>query len=176
MAEETQNPSRNVPNAMVSAMALTYISGMISIALLLLSISPEDIEVIKSHNFPVVRCSAPLPPRPAHIQGYILSTAINKQAAIGICTLLIFCLTIQILAQLQASSRFVFALARDNAMPFSETIARTNKHRQPVVAHWLVIALCVPFSVLVVAGRGPLYSVLAVTASTLSYLGYVSAS
>lgn len=55
MAEETQNPSRNVPNAMVSAMALTYVTGMISIALLLLSISPEDVAVIKSHNFPVVR-------------------------------------------------------------------------------------------------------------------------
>lgn len=54
MAEETQNPSRNVPNAMVSAMALTYITGMISIALLLLSIGPDDVAVIKAHNFPVV--------------------------------------------------------------------------------------------------------------------------
>lgn len=54
MAEETQNPSRNVPNAMVSAMALTYVAGMISIALLLLSIGPDDVVIIKSHTFPVV--------------------------------------------------------------------------------------------------------------------------
>jgi amino acid transporter len=109
-------------------------------------------------------------------QGYILSTAINRPASIGICILLVFCLTIQILAQLQASSRFVFALARDNAMPFAETIARTNSSKQPIVAHWLVVAMCVPFASLVVAGKGTLYSVLAVTASTLSYLGYVGHS
>lgn len=55
MAEETQNPSRNVPNAMVSAMALTYVAGIISIALLLLAIGPDDVATIKSHSFPVVR-------------------------------------------------------------------------------------------------------------------------
>ena len=59
-------------------------------------------------------------------------------------------------------------------MPFAATIARTNKSKQPIVAHWLVVGMCVPFASLVVAGKGPLYSVLAVTASTLSYLGYVS--
>jgi hypothetical protein len=29
MAEETQNPSRNVPNAMVAAQALTYLLGYV---------------------------------------------------------------------------------------------------------------------------------------------------
>ncbi|KAI9638704.1 amino acid permease-domain-containing protein [Dioszegia hungarica] len=159
MAEETQNPSRNVPNAMVCAMALTYICGMISISLLLLSINPEDAATVAEHTFAV---------------GFILTQAINRPAAIGICTLLIFTLTVQIMAQLQASSRFVFAMARDNAMPFAASIRRTNARKQPIVAHWLVIALCVPFSLLVLAGKGPVYSVLAVTASTLSYLGYTT--
>lgn len=78
------------------------------------------------------------------------------------------------MAQLQASSRFVFAMARDNAMPFAASIRRTNASKQPIVAHWLVIALCTPFCLLVFMGKGPVYSVIAVTASTLSYVGYVS--
>jgi len=69
MAEETQKPSRNVPNAMTVSMILTYLLGYIvsfvyrpcslvdvikSIVLLLLSINPDDGMVIASHSFPVV--------------------------------------------------------------------------------------------------------------------------
>lgn len=166
---------------------------MISISLLLLSINPEDAATVAEHTFAVVSLaililspskslSSPSCPfvsamkTQLTMQGFILTQAINRPAAIGICTLLIFTLTVQIMAQLQASSRFVFAMARDNAMPFAASIRRTNARKQPIVAHWLVIALCVPFSLLVLAGKGPVYSVLAVTASTLSYLGYVSTS
>jgi hypothetical protein len=79
-----------------------------------------------------------------------------------------------VLAQLQASSRFVFALARDNAMPFADTIKWTNSSKQPVVANWVVVGLCIPFCLLTIAGKGTLYSVLTVTAASLSFVGYVS--
>jgi amino acid transporter len=78
------------------------------------------------------------------------------------------------MAQLQASSRFVFALARDNALPFSETIRWTNSEKQPIIANWAVVIICMPFACLLISGQGTLYSVLAVTSSTLSYVGYVS--
>ena len=78
------------------------------------------------------------------------------------------------MAQLQASSRFIFALARDNALPFSRVIRQTNSNRQPVIANWLVVIICAPFSCLLVASKGTLYSVLVVTASSLPYAGYVS--
>lgn len=70
----------------------------------------------------------------------------------------------------------MFALARDNALPFSETIRRTNKRKQPTFAIWSVIGLCIPFACLPLGSATTLYSVLAVTASTLSYVGYVSVS
>lgn len=151
---------------------------MISISLLLLSINPEDARTISEHTFAVVSDIGGLisivGKESLTWQGYILTQAINRPGAIAICCLLIFTMTVQIMAQLQACSRFVFAMARDNAMPFAEHIRRTNAARQPIVAHWLVIGLCVPFSLLVLVGKGPLYSVLAVTVSTLSYFGYVS--
>lgn len=127
--------------------------------LLLLAVKSDDIIAISQHNFPF---------------GYILAKAINPTGAIAICSLLIILLVIQVMAQLQASSRFVFALARDNAMPFAESIRWTNKYKQPIIANWVVIALCVPFCLLTIAGKGTLYSVLAVTAASLSFVGYVS--
>ncbi|KIR69184.1 amino acid/metabolite permease [Cryptococcus bacillisporus CA1873] len=157
MAEETQNPSRNVPNAMTTSVIATYVLGYISIVLLLLSISPEDAVTVKSHSFAF---------------GYILTKAISKPGAITICCLMVVVLTLQVLAQLQASSRFVFALARENGMPFSSIIRKTNNHRRPVFAVWLVVILCLPFACLTLASESTLYSVLAVTACTLSYVGY----
>nr|XP_019012267.1 uncharacterized protein I206_03113 [Kwoniella pini CBS 10737]OCF51048.1 hypothetical protein I206_03113 [Kwoniella pini CBS 10737] len=158
MAEETQNPSRNVPNAMTASVILTYLLGYISIILLLLSIAPEDAATVRLHSFPF---------------GFILTTAISKSGAITICCLMIVVLHLQVIAQLQASSRFVFALARDNAMPFSDWIRRTNESKNPVFANWLVIALCLPFACMTLGSQATLYSVLAVTACTMSYTGYI---
>ncbi|WRT65491.1 uncharacterized protein IL334_002434 [Kwoniella shivajii] len=158
MAEETQNPSRNVPNAMTGSVILTYILGYISIILLLLSIAPEDAATVRAHSFPF---------------GFILTKAISERGAISVCCLMIVVLHLQVLAQLQASSRFVFALARDNAMPFSDWIKRTNDAKIPIFANWLVIALCVPFACMTLGAQSTLYSVLAVTAATMSYTGYI---
>ncbi|WVQ73758.1 hypothetical protein IAR50_003338 [Cryptococcus sp. DSM 104548] len=157
MAEETQNPSRNVPIAMSTSVIATYVLGYIAIVLLLLSISPDDAATVKSHSFPF---------------GYILTEAISRPGAISICILMIMVLLLQVLAQLQASSRFVFALARENGMPFSSIIKRTNAHRRPVFAVWLVVVMCAPFACMTLANESTLYSVLAVTACTLSYVGY----
>nr|XP_018264501.1 amino acid/metabolite permease [Kwoniella dejecticola CBS 10117]OBR86659.1 amino acid/metabolite permease [Kwoniella dejecticola CBS 10117] len=158
MAEETQNPSRNVPNAMTASVILTYVLGYISIILLLLSIAPEDAATVRMHSFPF---------------GFILTKAISEPGAISVCCLMIVVLHLQVIAQLQASSRFVFALARDNAMPFSDWIRRTNESKNPVFANWLVIALCLPFACMTLGSQATLYSVLAVTACTMSYTGYI---
>ena len=60
-------------------------------------------------------------------------------------------------------------------MPLSKTIQWTNSSKQPVVAHLIVIAVCLPFAAITLTGTGTLYSVLAVTGGSLSYLAYVSA-
>lgn len=108
------------------------------------------------------------------MQGFVLSRAISPKGAVAIIVLLIFVLLLQVLAQLQASSRFLFALARDNALPFSAAIRRTNANRVPVIAHWMAIIICMPFAFLLIGGLRTLRGVLAVTCSSLAYTGYVS--
>ncbi|WVO13217.1 hypothetical protein L204_100830 [Cryptococcus depauperatus] len=157
MAEETQNPSRNVPNAMTASVVATYILAYIAIILLLFSISPEDATTAITHPFTF---------------GFILTKAISQPGAIAICCLMIVVLVLQVLSLLQSSSRFVFALARENGMPFSSVIKRTNAHKRPVYAIWTVVILCIPFAGLTLTRRSMLYSVVGVTSCTLSYVGY----
>lgn len=161
MSEETQNPSRNVPNAMTMSIVLSYLCGYISIVLLFLSVRPADAALIATQAFPV---------------GHILLKAVNKDFAIAICSIMAILLCIQLQAQLQASSRFVFALARDRAMPFSDAIKRTNKYKQPYVATLLCIGLWAPWCLLWFAHYESVVPVITACASSLSMLSYVSAS
>ncbi|GMK59081.1 hypothetical protein CspeluHIS016_0700960 [Cutaneotrichosporon spelunceum] len=157
MSEETQNPSRNVPNAMVMSIVVSYTLGYISIILLFISVKPQDAAAIAVADFPV---------------GHILLAAVNKGYAIAICSIMAVVLCIQLQAQLQASSRFAFALARDNAMPFSHSVKRTNKYKQPWVATLLCIGLWAPWCVLFFANRSHVTPVITACASSLSMLGY----
>ena len=109
------------------------------------------------------------------MQGYLLEQAISRPAAIAICCLLIVVLVLQNMSQVLASSRFIFSLARDNALPCSDVIQRTNASKKPIVANWLLVSLCAPFALLLLmSGEGTLYSVLVVTGISLSFVGYVS--
>jgi len=122
------------------------------------SINPDDGDIVANGSFAF---------------GIILGRSIPNKGVIAICCLLIVVLFLQVLAQIQAMSRFIFALARDNALPFGEIIRRTNNRKNPVIANWLAAGVCMPFALLLLGGQGTLYSVLAVTNTSLSYAGYM---
>lgn len=159
MSEETQNPSRVVPKAMTWSIAITYVLGYISIVVCFLAVSPNSAAFIATQEFPV---------------GHILQKAVGNNGAIALCCIIVIIMCIQIQAQLQAASRFVFAMARDRALPFSDQIKRTNKHKQPFIATCLCVALTAPFVCLLIGQAGVIYSVVTVGAATLSMLSYVS--
>lgn len=159
MSEETQNPSRNVPKAMTMSIVLTYLLGYISIILLLISVRPDEAWDIATQPFPV---------------GHILRSAVGESFAVAICAIMAIVLCIQLQAQLQASARFTWALARDHAMPFSDTIKKTNKYKQPWVATLLCIGLWAPWCLLWFAHHESVVPVITACASSLSMLSYVS--
>jgi amino acid transporter len=109
-------------------------------------------------------------------KGLILENAVSHSGAIAISSLIVVVMVIQVLAQLQASSRFVFSLARDNALPFSSTISRTNSKKQPIVATWVVIGLCTPGSLMLLSSSGILFGIVGVTAGTMMLFAYVSST
>lgn len=65
-------------------------------------------------------------------------------------------------------------MARDQALPFSDVIKRTNRKKLPNVATWVVLGLSAPLGMLLFTGSSILYSLLAVSAGSISYVGYVS--
>ena len=65
-------------------------------------------------------------------------------------------------------------MARDQAFPFSDVIKRTNSKKLPNIATWIVLALSAPLSFLLLTQSGIMYSLIAVSAGSISYVGYVS--
>lgn len=159
MSEETQNPSRTVPRAMTTSLVMTYVCGYISIIILLISVNPDDAAFLATQDFAF---------------GRILQKAISPKGAIALSCIIVVVMCLQLQAQLQAASRFVFAMARDRALPFSDTVKMTNDKRQPFVANWLVVALWAPFGLLLLSSASVVSSVITVGTSSLSMLGYVS--
>jgi len=159
MSEETQNPSRNVPKAMNWSGLVTYVLAYISIIILFLSVPPKDAAFIAGQDFAV---------------GHILERAVSLRGAVAICSIIVVVMCIQLQAQLQAASRFVFAMARDRALPFSDQLKLTNKEKQPFMATFLCIVLWAPFCCLLIGKAAVIRSVATMGAATLSMLGYVS--
>lgn len=94
--------------------------------------------------------------------------------AIVILSLCVIALCLQATAQLQASSRFVWALARDQAIPFSKYFYALNKHRLPVAATWLVLAMALPMAAVIWTAPHITSSVLSTAAGTFCMVSYVS--
>ncbi|GAA6044220.1 hypothetical protein JCM8097_002269 [Rhodosporidiobolus ruineniae] len=133
MAEDTKKPSRTVPLAMFWSTALSYLLGWVSICVLLATMNRDGIDPDLQPSIALIANTIP--------KGYTLLVLI----------LVLISFLFQTVAQLLATSRFVFALARESAVPFSKFFHRlSGKNRQPTAAIWFTIAIVVP-SVLLLA-------------------------
>lgn len=107
-------------------------------------------------------------------KAYIIKNSIGKTATTIICAATLFAFAIQAIAQLQASSRFIWAIARDQALPFSKYLYQTDKNRLPTAATWLVLLLSAPICFLLWPFPDISLSVLSVAAGTFCLISYVS--
>lgn len=57
-----------------------------------------------------------------------------KSGIVAVSIIGALCTITQVLASTVITSRFIFALARDHGIPFSNLLVKTNKHREPWVA------------------------------------------
>ncbi len=107
--------------------ALSYIMGWVSICVL---VATTNTMGINSDLQPSVGLLINSLPRP-----YVTL----------ILVLVLCCLGLQNVAQLLATSRFIFALARESALPFSGFFRRlSTSQRQPLNAIWATVAVVTP--------------------------------
>ncbi|GAA5995300.1 uncharacterized protein JCM10292_005088 [Rhodotorula paludigena] len=132
MAEDTKRPARTVPLAMFWSVAATYGMGWVSICVLLATMHLDGSD-------PDLQPSIAL-----------IANSIPRKYTTLILVLVLLSFLFQNIAQLLATSRFIWALSRESALPFSKFFRRlSSKTRQPTVAIWATWAISFPALLLI---------------------------
>ncbi|KAF9908795.1 hypothetical protein EC991_009498 [Linnemannia zychae] len=128
MAEETQNASTGGPMGIIMAIVTASVVGWVFLVGMTFSIMDFEMQIVS----PAV--------------GVALSQIFLDSCGLRVAIFLIlvilgaqfFCGS----ALTLASSRMVYAFARDGALPMSERLHKLNKEKSPVAAVWFNIAFC----------------------------------
>ncbi|MFO0966929.1 MAG: APC family permease [Gemmataceae bacterium] len=151
--EETVDPGRNVPRAIVRGVMLSGATGWIMLSALVLAI-PDMEEAAGKGNlmfFHVLRAIIPDEWRFVRTGLYI-----GLGASMYLCSL----------ATLTSVSRMTWAFARDRGLPFSTALSRIGRHRTPSAAIWSAAGVVALLAL-------PDYNVIAAVCAIFLYLAYV---
>ncbi|BGP19556.1 hypothetical protein JCM10213_000156 [Rhodosporidiobolus nylandii] len=127
MAEDTKKPSRTVPLAMFWSTAASYLMGWVTICVLLATLNRDGLDPNLQPSIAIIANSIP------------------RAYTTLILVFVLLSFVFQCVAQLLATSRFIWALARESALPFSTFFRRLSpSNRQPSRAIWGTIAIAFP--------------------------------
>ena len=151
LAEETRNPRREAPKAVLSSIVGAFIIGTIFLWGMLMAI-PDVKEAIAKGMGPAQIIEANLSPAFATIYLLVVS------AAIFVCCLSIMTSTI----------RLGFGMARDNQLPFSKTMQRVSPTLHTPIGACIIVGLLAAIPLLQYAGA----AYIAIAATGMIYLSY----
>jgi amino acid transporter len=151
LAEETRDPRRNAPKAVLYSVIGAFIIGGVFLLGALVAI-PNLGTAVKDGYGPAQIIEANFPTGFATLYLFVVS------AAIFVC-----CLSI-----LAATIRLCFGMARDNQLPFSKPLAKVSPTLHTPVWTCIVIALISAIPFLKYAGVG----IIAIAATGMIYLSY----
>ncbi|KAG0270374.1 hypothetical protein BGZ95_001716 [Linnemannia exigua] len=158
MAEETQNASTGGPMGIIMAILTASVVGWVFLLGMTFSIMNFDTQIVS----PAV--------------GVALSQIFLDSCGLRVAIFLIliilgaqfFCGS----ALTLASSRMVYAFARDGALPMSQRLHKLNKEKSPVAAVWFNIAFCFVLGLPYIWSETAYSAIVSVNtiASSISYL------
>jgi urea carboxylase system permease len=151
LAEETRNPRREAPKAVLSSIVGAFIIGTIFLLGMLVAI-PDVKDAIAKGMGPVQIIEANLSPAFATIYLLVVS------AAIFVCCLSIMTSTI----------RLGFGMARDNQLPLSRIMSKVSPNLHTPIGACIVVGLLAAVPLLQYAGA----SYIAIAATGMIYLSY----
>ncbi len=151
LAEETRDPRRNAPKAVLFSVIGAFIIGGVFLLGVLVAI-PNMGAAVKGAFGPAQIIEANFPTGFATLYLFVVS------AAIFVC-----CLSI-----LAATIRLCFGMARDNQLPFSRPLARVSPSLHTPVWTCIVVAVLSAVPFLKYAGVG----IIAIAATGMIYLSY----
>ncbi|SFN84638.1 amino acid/polyamine/organocation transporter, APC superfamily (TC 2.A.3) [Geodermatophilus obscurus] len=158
LGEETKDPGRTAPRAILRAVTASFVLGGL-ILLFALMAAPDLTD-------PQLSSSS------GGLQYVLLSVAgTGLGKAFLVC--IVVAVTVCVLAVQTATIRMAFAMARDNALPFSAQLARVDPKRRTPVVPAVVIGL-LAIGVLVLNVRQPqVFTALTSIAVVMIYLAYL---
>ncbi|KAI8146083.1 amino acid/metabolite permease [Fennellomyces sp. T-0311] len=123
IAEECRDASRAGPRAIIMSVVSTVIAGWLILLAATFSVSDIDAALNSDLGMPMIA---------------IMYTSCGKQATLGLWMLVILVQLFTGSSAVIATSRVIFAFARDGALPFAKLWDTVNSHTQtPVNAVWL---------------------------------------
>ncbi|KAK0730983.1 amino acid permease 2 [Lasiosphaeris hirsuta] len=158
IAEEAKDPARIVPKAIANATTFTYFIGFIfNLVLVLCMGNPLDL-VNSPSGQPVAQ---------------LFFNAMGRGPAIFFTLCGFFVMNLVAIPGIQSGSRTIFALARDDLLPFSNVWRRISKRSQtPIAAVWIYAALEIAVNLLGLASDTAISAVFNVCTVALN-LSYV---
>jgi len=158
LAEETKNPRREAPRAVIAAIVGAAIIGAIFLFATLLAI-PGDIDKYVAD----VSAGKAAPPVDI-ITGNLPGWAANMYLFVVFAAIYVCCLAIQ-----TSTIRLAFGMARDGKLPFGNVFNRVNPTLHTPVGTCIVIGVLSAIPLLYYAGAG----IIAIAATGMIYLSYI---
>jgi urea carboxylase system permease len=156
LSEETKNPRRTTPMAILRALGAAGVSGLILLLAALMaagSLKPDD---LAAGGLPYVLQSSL-----GDTLGKIL--LVDVAVAIFVC-----CLAIQ-----TAAIRLAFSMARDHALPFGESLARVSEQRKAPAAPAIISGLIAIAILVVDIGNAQIFLTVTSVSIVIVYLAYL---
>jgi len=158
LAEETKNPRREAPRAVIAAIVGAAIIGAIFLFATLLAI-PGDINTYVA-NVVAGKAAPPVDIITSNLPGW----AANMYLFVVFAAIYVCCLAIQ-----TSTIRLAFGMARDGKLPFGSVFNKVNPSLHTPVGTCIVIGVLSAIPLLYYAGAG----IIAIAATGMIYLSYI---
>ncbi|MGA4543726.1 amino acid permease [Uniformispora flossi] len=156
LAEETKNPRRTAPRAIVRALAVSGVAGLLLLLGALMAAPSLSDGELAAGGLPYVVTSQ-------------LGTGLGKALLVDVAVAMFVCT----LAIQTAATRLVFSMSRDGVLPGSARLAKVSPRTGTPVLPALVVGLCAVALLVVNVGRAELFTALTSVAIVLVYLAYL---
>jgi urea carboxylase system permease len=156
LAEETNDPRRRAPRAILGALGAAGVAGMLLLLFALMSAKNLHAAGVSANGLPYIVKS---------VLGNTLGNILLWDVVLSIS---VCCLAIH-----TAAIRMMFSMARDNALPGSQAIARVSgKSRTPIVPA-VIVGLAAVIILLVNINQPKIFTVITGIAIVMIYLAYL---
>lgn len=158
-SEEVKDPERNIPRSLLAVLCIGFVSGLAYILALFFSVPDIASTFSTPSGFPLAE---------------MYKQACGETGGIAL-TILIFFATVPALLDCQvATARLLWALARDDALPFTNILKRVNKKTQVPVEASVVVGISIALLGCIYIGNTTAFNAFIASGLVLNNLTYAT--